>query len=162
MFLKSVTFAALLGAASAQMTMDLNQTLAANNLTGLASLVGMVPGLLTTLNSAQNITILAPSTQSITQFSETPEGAALASNPELLQAILQYHVLNGTFPAAAIPETPAFVPTLLTNPAYTNVTGGQVVEPLRSGQSVTVYSGLLQNVSVIQPVSCPPIPKMHQ
>jgi len=44
----------------------------------------------------------------------------------------------------------AFVPTELTNQTYTNVTGGQVVQCVNIANKTLFYSGLLQNVSVIQ------------
>lgn len=62
-----------------------------------------------------------------------------------------YHVLQGTYPASAITNQSAFIPTALTNTSYTNVTGGQRVEAMTSGQNVEFVSGLLQNVSVVQP-----------
>jgi len=51
--------------------------------------------------------------------------------------------------AIAITNTSTFVPTLLTNETYTNVTGGQVVNAVAIGGNVTFYSGLQQNVSVV-------------
>ena len=38
-------------------------------------------------------------------------------------------------------ETAAFVPTLLTNTTYTNVTGGQVVEGIAKDGGVSIFSG---------------------
>jgi len=65
-----------------------------------------------------------------------------------IQALLMYHVLNGTYPASAVKATPAFLPTLLNSSMYANVTGGQVVEAVTQGTSVEFYSGLLQNSTV--------------
>ena len=65
-----------------------------------------------------------------------------------IEAILSYHVLAGTYPASDITSTPAFIPTLLNNTAYSNVTGGQVVEAVAQGTSVEFYSGLLANSTV--------------
>jgi hypothetical protein len=65
-------------------------------------------------------------------------------------------VLNGTFPSSAITNTSAFVPTALTNPLFTNVTGGQVVEGVTSGDNVVFYSGLLTNSTVTTAV-CDPL-----
>jgi len=59
--------------------------------------------------------------------------------------------LQGTFQAAQIPDDLAFVPSALNNTEYANVTGGQVVGVEREDSSVTIFSGLLQNSSVITP-----------
>lgn len=45
-------------------------------------------------------------------------------------------------------ETPVFLPTMLNDSMYTNVTGGQVVEAVKQGDSVVFYSGLLSNATV--------------
>ncbi|KAL9603537.1 MAG: hypothetical protein Q9179_002154 [Wetmoreana sp. 5 TL-2023] len=79
----------------------------------------------------------------------TSAATALASNDtSAIQALLSYHILNGTYSASAVTETPAFIPTLLNNSAYANVTGGQVVEVVKQGDNVLFYSGLLANASV--------------
>lgn len=69
------------------------------------------------------------------------------------QAVLSYHILNGTYPASAVMEMPAFIPTMLNNSAYANVTGGQVVEAVKQGDKVVFYSGLLSNATVTTAVS---------
>ncbi|KAJ4382077.1 hypothetical protein N0V86_002405 [Didymella sp. IMI 355093] len=127
-------------------------TEALNSSTSLSSLAGVLslPGLgelVQGLSSAQNITILAPSNEAFAAIgNETVQ--ALASNTGLLTALLQYHVLNGTYLSSAITNQSAFVPTLLTNELFTNVTGGQVVEAVTTGDNVTFFSGLLSNSSV--------------
>jgi hypothetical protein len=68
---------------------------------------------------------------------------------------LQYHVLNGSILSSAITNQSQFVPTLLTNQLFTNVTGGQVVEAVASGGNVTFFSGLLANSTVTQAVCLP-------
>jgi transforming growth factor-beta-induced protein len=68
---------------------------------------------------------------------------AAGTMPDVVAALLSYHVLNGTFPASAFTPAPAFVPTLLSNASYTNVTGGQRVEGYLNGTSVIVVSGAL-------------------
>lgn len=74
-------------------------------------------------------------------------------DPGLVQAVLQYHVLNGTFYADNITATPAFVPTLLDNSTYENVTGGQVVECVNNDGNVSVYSAMMHRSYVTQAVS---------
>ncbi|KAI4173143.1 MAG: hypothetical protein LQ343_003070 [Gyalolechia ehrenbergii] len=119
------------------------------SLSSLAAAVRGVPGLAETLGSATNITILAPSNEAFETFMETPSARAVDPNDSTaIQALLQYHIINGTYPASAVMETPAFLPTMLNNSAYANVTGGQVVEAVRQGENVVFYSGLLSNASV--------------
>ena len=70
----------------------------------------------------------------------------------LLEDILQYHVLQGTYQASDIPENETFVPTGLMMGEFANVTGGQRVGVVREGDNVTVFSGGLANSSVTQAV----------
>lgn len=122
-----------------------------SQLTSLSGVLGL-PGLaqlVESLSSAQNVTILAPSNQAFASVGNATLGA-LTQNEGLLTALLQYHVLNGTVLSSAITNQSQFVPTLLTNELFTNVTGGQVVEAVASGGNVTFFSGLLSNSSVTQ------------
>ena len=146
---KYLSLAALAAGASAQ-TMNLTATLMSNaNLTNLTSYVSLFPSLLSSLSMATNITILAPSNDAFAAFLNSSAGMAVGLNDTTaIEAILSYHVLNGTYPASSIMSTPAFIPTMLNNPAYSNVTGGQVVEAVAQGTSVEFYSGLLANSTV--------------
>lgn len=74
-------------------------------------------------------------------------------NITLTATRLQYHILQGTYQADQIPDDLAFVPSMLNDTTYSNVTGGQVVGVERDDNNVTLYSGLLQNSSVVTPVS---------
>ncbi|KAF2107850.1 Fasciclin domain-containing protein [Lophiotrema nucula] len=146
---KTLPLLALAGYAAAQSNNTLNATLASNpDLSNLTTFLGTNPALVQALSSAQNITILAPSNQAFNELANSSAGLALASDPGLVTALLQYHVLNGTYSAAQITNTSVFIPTLLTNSSYTNVTGGQVVEAVLIGNDTTFYSGLLQNATV--------------
>ncbi|KAL9609305.1 MAG: hypothetical protein Q9167_005923 [Letrouitia subvulpina] len=150
---KVIALTALAASALAQMDMG-NSSLtsvlsSAADLSNLTSFVSQFPQLLTTLSSATNITILAPSNEAFGKFLQSPAASAVTANDSnAIQALLSYHVLNGTYPAAAVKETPAFIPTLLNNPAYANVTGGQVVEAIAQDDSVVFFSGLLSNSTV--------------
>ena len=66
----------------------------------------------------------------------------------MVTALLQYHVLSGTVPGSAFTTTAQFLPTLLTNTSFANVTGGQVVMGMISGKSVEIFSGLKQKSTV--------------
>ncbi|OMP81817.1 hypothetical protein BK809_0006126 [Diplodia seriata] len=147
--LKHITLAALASTALAQTTQDLNATLSGiPELSNLTTYLGLVPEVLSSLSGANNITILAPSNDAFNQLMNTSLGTALTQDPGLIQAVLTYHVLNGTYNSSQITEDSQFVPTLLTDPAYANVTGGQRVEVEEEDDNVVFYSGLLQNATV--------------
>lgn len=63
-----------------------------------------------------------------------------------------YHIVNGTYPSSAVMDKPVFLPTMLNDTMYTNVTGGQVVEAVKQGDNVLIYSGLLSNATVTMAV----------
>lgn len=65
-----------------------------------------------------------------------------------MAALLTYHVLNGSYPASAFTNTSQFIPSLLTNTSYANVTGGQVVGARLDDTSVELISGLLSESEV--------------
>ncbi|KAF2133532.1 Fasciclin-domain-containing protein [Dothidotthia symphoricarpi CBS 119687] len=117
------------------------------SLSALSGVLAMYPNLLGTLNGATDITILAPSNDAFGAV-DNATLTSLTANEGLITALLQYHVLNGSYPASAVTNTSTFIPTYLTNPLFTNVTGGQVVDAVSSGDNVTFYSGLLSNSSV--------------
>jgi len=148
MYIKQLSILALAGNAFAQQTPTLAQALnSTSELSALAGVLGLVPNIVTALSSASNITILAPSNNA---FGKVPNAtlSTLMSNTGMLSALLQYHVLSGVFPASAITNMSAFVPTLLTNATYANVTGGQRVKAIKSGSTVNIFSGLLDNSTV--------------
>lgn len=135
-------------------TGSLNSTLSSNsNLSNLTSILSANPALLQALGSAQNITILAPSNEAFAQLTNS-SGAEALTNADVVAALLQYHVLNGSYTASQITNSSVFVPTLLTNATYSNVTGGQVVQAVKVGNDTVFYSGLLQNSTVTTAVRC--------
>jgi uncharacterized surface protein with fasciclin (FAS1) repeats len=145
MRLSPLAAAALASAVSAQ-NMDMNLTaLLANtsDLSTLNTLIQAQPQLLQGLSQANNITILAPSNDAFAKL-----GNASLSNTAVIPALLSYHVINGTFPSSAFTNTPVFAATSLTDPNYSNVTGGQRVEIVKSGNDVNVISGL-KNISKV-------------
>ncbi|MCJ1259640.1 hypothetical protein MMC24_007479 [Lignoscripta atroalba] len=146
---KYLSLAALAATASAQ-SMNLTGTLMATpELSNLTTYVSLFPELLSSLSSATNVTILAPSNDAFAKFMNSSAGSVIAANDTAaIQAVLSYHVLMGTYPSSAVMTTPAFIPTMLSNMAFSNVTGGQVVEAIMMGENVMFYSGLLQNSTV--------------
>lgn len=153
MQLKHLALSAIVGAAFAQennATQDLNATLTSNaNLSNLTSFISGFPDLLASLAGASNITILAPSNEAFSELLASDAAGAL-TDLGLVQALLQYHVLNGTYYASNITNSTAFVPTLLTNETYTNVTGGQRVAIAEVDGNVQVFSALLASANVTQ------------
>jgi uncharacterized surface protein with fasciclin (FAS1) repeats len=122
------------------------------NLTGLVSLLSSSPDIANALGSAQNITLLAPSNDALSALNSSGLLSS-SSQGNLIQALLNYHVLIGVFNASNITETPAFPATLLNDTAYANVTGGQVVECRVVDDEVTVITGFKNNVTVTEAVS---------
>lgn len=127
---------------------------------GHAELLSNNTSILESLQDASNITILAPSNDALRSLLNSSVVMEAEDLQGLVTAVLTYHVLNGTFYAANVTDTPAFIPTLLSNSSYENVTGAQVVEALasQSGDETTVsfYSGLKAQANVTEAVRVPP------
>jgi uncharacterized surface protein with fasciclin (FAS1) repeats len=73
-------------------------------------------------------------------------------NQTMVTNMLEYHILQGTVSTNAIPEGPTtFASTLLTDPAYTNVTGGQKVLINKQPGNVVVFtSGAGSRATLLQ------------
>lgn len=153
MQLKNLLPVALATAASAQQMMDLAAALGSiPELSNLTNTVSAFPELVSGLSMTPNLTLLAPSNEAFAELLQSDMASAL-QDPAMITALLQYHVLNGTYYAANVTETPLFLPTALMNMTYENVTGGQVVEAVMSQNQVVFYSGLRMNSTVTQAVS---------
>lgn len=74
------------------------------------------------------------------------------SDEAAVEALLQYHVAKGTLPSAKF-DQPSLAPTLLDNPLYANVTGGQVVLMTTDNDRPVLVSGVKAMAHVVQPVS---------
>ena len=144
--MKTQTFVtlALSGLAAAQSRPNLTAAISSENDT-LSALAGLIPSdLLRDLNRLRNVTILAPSNDALEELLKDKSVASMVSdNSSYVTDLLQYHILNGTYYASNITDMDmaAFVPTLLTNSTYTNVTGGQRVEVMAENDTVSFYSG---------------------
>ncbi|OTA86152.1 hypothetical protein M434DRAFT_82306 [Hypoxylon sp. CO27-5] len=145
---KSLLPLALASVASAQ-TPSLTDALGSQNstLSSLNALLGSDSQFADSLNNLQNVTILAPSNDALGAL----DTASLLTDTGYLQALLSYHVLNGTYHNTSFTNQSIFIPTTLTNSTYTNVTGGQVVEARLYDNNVTFFSALKQNASIITP-----------
>jgi uncharacterized surface protein with fasciclin (FAS1) repeats len=152
MQIKNLLLLALATAASAQM-MNLTAALASTpDLSQLTTTLGLFEELVGQLAMTPNITLLAPSNAAFEELMNSSMASAL-NDTAMVKAILQYHVLNGTYFAANVTEMPTFIPTALMNMSYTNVTGGQVVGAYSMMDSVMFMSGLLMNSTVTTAVS---------
>jgi uncharacterized surface protein with fasciclin (FAS1) repeats len=156
MQIKTLLPLALATAASAQQMMNLTAALSSTpELSNLTQTLALFSELVAVLGQTPNITLLAPSNEAFAELASGPMAAAL-QDTSLITAVLQYHVLNGTYYAANVTDTPSFIPTALTNTSYTNVTGGQVVEAVLMGDKVMFHTGLLSEATVSKAVCCPP------
>ncbi|KEF52441.1 uncharacterized protein A1O9_11682 [Exophiala aquamarina CBS 119918] len=110
--------------------------------TGISTFTGFLeqlPDLVEILNQG-TFSVLIPDDDAFSAF--TAKNPSTTSDEEALLALLQYHIANGTHPSATFGLQPLFVPTLLSNANYTNVTGGQVVELARFNDTPTIVTGV--------------------
>merc|ERR1712032_932145 len=121
-----------------------------DSLSSLNDLVGNYPDFAAALASREDATILAPSNDALETLMNS-DAASMLDNEQFVQALLNYHVINGTVYASNITQTPIFAPTYLNSSMYSNVTGGQVVEARREDGEVQFVSGLKQVSTVAQP-----------
>ena len=95
------------------------------------------------LSNAQGVTLLAPSNNALNHLYSTSLATQLGQDANLLTAFLSYHVLSGTYSVsdltAASPSSS--IPTFLDIAAYSNVTGGQRIEPRAQNGVITFISG---------------------
>ncbi|PNS20112.1 Periostin [Sphaceloma murrayae] len=133
-FVRALAFTAVV---NAQSIVELLQ--ATPNLSTLLDLVDNYPDIVQALTTTPNITIFAPTNDAFAELLRAQP--ALANDTETVKAVLQYHVAPSRIPARSIPKRGAFAPTLLTNPAFSLVTGGQRVKASRFGRRVTITSG---------------------
>ncbi|KAJ1328938.1 transforming growth factor-beta-induced protein [Microdochium nivale] len=132
---------------------SLTEALAANS-DSLSALVALINGnaaVSGAIGQLSNITILAPSNSALNALISGADAATaqMLAQPDFIQAVLSYHILNGTYYGSAFTEAAQFLPSILTNESYTTVPGGQVVEGLVDDGKVKLYSGLKAEASVV-------------
>jgi len=98
------------------------------------------------------IKVLAPSDEAFAKYWNSTE--ALSNDTDYLEAILSYHLLQGIHANEFLDVPPKFIPTLLRNSSYTNVTGGQRVKAVSSGGRVDYYSAAKSVSHLIASVRC--------
>jgi transforming growth factor-beta-induced protein len=92
--------------------------------------------------------VLAPNDGAFAAYQKLNQG--FGNDLVAVKALLEYHLVNGTFPSAAFDPVPQFVPTCLSNPNYTNVTGGQRVEFGVDNNKPVIISGIKAQTSLVQ------------
>ncbi|KAI0146409.1 FAS1 domain-containing protein [Xylariaceae sp. FL1272] len=121
-----------------------------DSLSSLASLLAN-SSLSQSLDSLSNVTILAPNNDALSAVLNSADTSVSLSAPGYIDALLSYHILNGTYYTSNITNSSTFLPTHLANTTYTNITGGQVVEAARVNDNVTFFSALKLNSTVVTP-----------
>lgn len=147
-----LSLAALASAAAAQLSL-VDTAQSDPDLSTFLAIARNHSSLVANLESQTGLTVLAPTNEAFSEWAASALGKNIATSYDAVQALLSYHVLGAKVPASAFTLTPAFVPTLLTSPAYTNVTGGQVVEGKLNGTTIKITSGLLESSTVVKGVS---------
>ena len=122
-----------------------------SSLSSQAAILKAYPSIASSLASASNVTLLAPNNAAIAALQKS--GALNNATTAQIEALLNYHVLDGVIPASDFTATPVFAPTALTEMAYTTVTGGQVVEAALVDGDVIITSGLKAESKVVTAVS---------
>lgn len=102
-------------------------------------------------NEADVLAVLVPNDEALAAYSN--ENPDLSNDTDAVRALLEYHIANGTHPSATFGLQPLFVPTLLTDPNYTNVTGGQVVELAALNNRSTIVTGVRATSQLVEAVS---------
>lgn len=114
-------------------------------LSNLTTYLSLFPSLMSSISKMSNVTLLAPSNMAFEAALGSSTASAFSANDtQAITALLEYHVLNGTYSNFSM--MPQFVPTALMSGMYANVSNGQVVEAIGSnGTNTTFFSGLLSN-----------------
>jgi uncharacterized surface protein with fasciclin (FAS1) repeats len=123
-----------------------------SSLTKFTSLISNYSSLLATAE-AGDMTILAPTDEAFDTFFSDATTATNFSSYDEVEALLSYHILRGVHSQASISSTPSFIPTLLTNSSYANVTGGQVVEAVIDNSVMTFISAVNCISKVVGPTN---------
>jgi uncharacterized surface protein with fasciclin (FAS1) repeats len=141
---------ALAALASAAYGQDLQTALSNQpSLSNLTTYLKLYPSLLSQISQMSNITLLAPNNNAFEMALNASGGAFQANDTSLIEAVLSYHVLNGSY--SNFSSMPMFIPTALGPGMYANVSSGQVVEVVGSNStngSTTIFSGLFANSTV--------------
>ncbi|KAI9857170.1 MAG: hypothetical protein M1824_004971 [Vezdaea acicularis] len=131
----------------------LNASDAIHQIPSLSLIAGFVdrdPTISAQLLTAQNITIFASNNDALTKLANDPTGKGVTLSPASVHAILQYWIVEGVHPSSSFTPEAQYLHTALTDPTFTNVTGGQVLKVVEGPNGGLVYSGLDRVSNVVQ------------
>jgi transforming growth factor-beta-induced protein len=153
----SVLLLVLVSSISNIFAQSITSVLASNaELSSLNGQVNRLPHFSAYLDGLTDITFLAPSNDALASFFSSATGKAASQDSTMMEAILTYHIQNGTwYEPANSPATgmPHFIRTALSSPQYTNVTRGQYVEGIHDVTGAgLLYSGFGDTSKIIIPV----------
>jgi len=113
-------------------------------LSSLKATLSAYPDLLAAVAAQKDITVLAPNNAAFEKLMASEMFQAVKDDPEVVQAILKYHVLGSKVPSSALSQKAAFPPTLLKDyKPFVKLGGtGQVVKAVVEGSDAYFYSGL--------------------
>ncbi|KAJ9493402.1 hypothetical protein H2202_011124 [Exophiala xenobiotica] len=97
----------------------------------------------------QALQVLAPSNDAISDYLRL-SGLPQNDTNAIFEAWATYHVLHGPHSKNQLQAAKQFIPTLLTDADYTNVTGGQRVEAQSAGEQVYLLSGNKSRSNIVQ------------
>ncbi|KAK5332242.1 hypothetical protein LTR98_011624 [Exophiala xenobiotica] len=97
----------------------------------------------------QALQVLAPSNDAISDYLRL-SGLPQNDTNAIFEAWVTYHVLHGPHSKNQLQAAKQFIPTLLTDADYTNVTGGQRVEAQSAGEQVYLLSGNKSRSNIVQ------------
>ncbi|KAI0884035.1 FAS1 domain-containing protein [Annulohypoxylon maeteangense] len=120
-----------------------------SSLSSLNDILSSNPEIAASFNNLKNVTILAPSNDALESLVKDTDTLSRFTKSGYLQALLSYHVLNGTYHNTSFTNESIFIHTSLDNSTYSNVTGGQVVEARLHDNNVTFFTALKQNASIV-------------
>jgi uncharacterized surface protein with fasciclin (FAS1) repeats len=125
-----------------------------SELSDMSAYISSTPSLQSLFNSVQNATVLTPNNDAFRKLVSGPSNVSQPlGNASLINAILTYHIINGTHRASDITTNSSFFPTALNDSAFANVSSGQVVEAVKQDSTVHFYSGLVADSQVVKAVS---------
>ncbi|KAK5332342.1 hypothetical protein LTR98_011525 [Exophiala xenobiotica] len=101
----------------------------------------------------QALQVLAPSNDAISDYLRL-SGLPQNDTNAIFEAWVTYHVLHGPHSKNQLQAAKQFIPTLLTDADYTNVTGGQLVETQSAGEQVYLLSGNKSRSNIVQAFRC--------
>lgn len=95
--------------------------------------------------------VLAPSNDAISEYLRS-SGLPSNDTTAVVEALITYHVLQGPHSKNQLHTATHFIPTLLTDANYTNVTSGQRVEAQSVGDQLYFLSGNKSRSNIVQAV----------